>query len=70
MRVPLLNFEGGPGVPLLNFRGVPGPILNFEGRLGCWGPGPIFTPCHWAPLIFQNMKLFRLLFGRKVLNRG
>ena len=25
MRVPLLNFEGGPGVPLLNFSAVPGP---------------------------------------------
>ena len=25
MRVPLLNFEGGPGVPLLNFKGGPGP---------------------------------------------
>ena len=22
--LPLLNFEGDPGVPLLNFKGVPG----------------------------------------------
>ena len=29
MRVPLLNFEGGPRVPLLNFKGVPGP--GFQG---------------------------------------
>ena len=35
MRVPLLNFEGGPGVLLLNFEGGLGvPLLNFEG-----GPG-------------------------------
>ena len=38
MRVPLLNFEGGPGVPLLNFEGGPGvPLLNFRGI-----PGPNF----------------------------
>ena len=29
--VPLLNFEGGPGVPLLNFRWSWVPLLNFEG---------------------------------------
>ena len=35
MRVPLLNFEGGPGVLLLNFEGGPGvPLLNFRGVLG------------------------------------
>ena len=39
MRVPLLNFEGGPGVPpLLNFEGGPGVLLlNFRGV-----PGPTF----------------------------
>ena len=32
MRVPLLNFEGGPGVPLLNFEGGLGvPLLDFRG---------------------------------------
>ena len=51
MKVPLLNFVGGPGVPLLNFEGGPGvPLLNFkEGPvsrvLGSQGPGPTFTPC-------------------------
>ena len=31
MRVPLLNFEGGPGVLLLNFKGGPGvALLNFR----------------------------------------
>ena len=31
-RVPLLNFEGSPGVLLLNFEGRPGvPFLNFRG---------------------------------------
>ena len=32
MRVPLLNFEGSPGVPLLNFEGGLGvPLLDFRG---------------------------------------
>ena len=37
-RIPLLNFEGGPGVPLLNFRGSRVPLLNFEGGPGSQGP--------------------------------
>ena len=46
MRVPLLNFEGGPGVLLLNFEGGPGvPLLNFEGGPGSRGPGSTFTSC-------------------------
>ena len=49
MRVPLLNFEGAPGVLLLNFEGGPGvPLLNFEGDPGSQvsgsrGPGPTYT---------------------------
>ena len=40
MRVPLLNFEGGPGVLLLNFEGGPGvPLLNFEKEPGSRVPG-------------------------------
>ena len=39
----LWNFEGGTGVPLLNFRGVPGPTFKLWGRSR--GPGPTFTPC-------------------------
>ena len=32
MKVPLLNFVGGPGVPLLNLEGGPGILLlNFRG---------------------------------------
>ena len=39
MKVPLLNFVGGPGVPLLNFEEGPGvPFLNFRGV-----PGPTFN---------------------------
>ena len=56
LRVPVLNFEGGPGVPLLNFEGGSGvPLLKFErgpgSRVpgsrgtGSWDPGPTFTPC-------------------------
>ena len=38
MKVPLLNFVGGPGVSLLNFEGGPEvPLLNFRGV-----PGPTF----------------------------
>ena len=38
MKVPLLNFVGGPGVTLLHFEGGPGfPLLNFRGV-----PGPTF----------------------------
>ena len=38
MRVPLINFEGAPGVPLLNFEGGRGvPLLNFRAV-----PGPTF----------------------------
>ena len=49
MRVPLLNFEGGPGVLLLNFGGGPGvPLLDFSGVPcptfkiwgGSWVQGP------------------------------
>ena len=41
--VLLLNFEGGPGVPLLNFRGSRAPLLNFEG-----GPGVLVPLLHHA----------------------
>ena len=59
MKVPLLNFEGGPGISLTNFEGGPGvPLLNFERGPGCpgsrgpgsRGPGPIFTPCLYGYL--------------------
>ena len=53
MKVPLLNFVGGPGVPLLNFERSPGvPLLNFEGGPGSRGPGPTFTPCRPKDEIF------------------
>ena len=48
MRVPPLNFEGGPGAPLF-LKGGGGesrvPVLNFKGGLGSRVPGPTFTPC-------------------------
>ena len=73
MRVPLLNFKGGPGVPLLNFEGAPGvPYLNFKGGLGSrgpgsWGPDPTFPPCrreigiHWMQLFL--FRLFRTKYS-------
>ena len=55
MRVPLLNFEGGPGVLLLNFEGGPGvPLLNFEGGPGSQGPE---VPGSWSH--FYTMMPFR-----------
>ena len=60
MMVPLLNFEGDPGVLPLNFEGGPGvPLLNFEG-----GPGVLVPLLHHA----LKLKLFKLkiclfLFG-------
>ena len=49
LKVPLLNFEGGPGVLLSNFEGGPRvPLLNFRGVLGptlkLWGGSPVPGP--------------------------
>ena len=49
MKVPLLNFEGGPGVPLLSFeRGPKVPLLNFTGG-GSWVPLLNFEEESWVP---------------------
>ena len=53
MKVPLLNYVGGPGVPLLNFEGGAGvPLLNFEGprvaRSRVPGPGVLVPLLHHA----------------------
>ena len=63
MRVPLLNYEVGPGVPLLKFTGVLGPTFKLWGgsRVSglrswgpeSWGPGPL--------LRFACLELSRLL---------
>ena len=55
MRVPLLNFEGGPGFLLTIFEGDLGvPLLNFKGGPGFRVPlfevpgprtGSTFIPC-------------------------
>ena len=65
MKVPILNYVGGPGVPLLFFEGSPGvPLSNFEGGPGCRVPGSrgpgsqgpelTFTPCH-SELVMKNV---------------
>ena len=58
MKVPLLNFVGGPGVPLLNFEGGPGvPLLNFEGVSSSEVPGPgVLVPLlhHACEVLFKN----------------
>ena len=65
MKVPLLNFEGGPGVPLLNFSGSRVPLLNFEGVPGpgsqdpeVSAPGVLVPHSHHAShmCIFRNLK--------------
>ena len=82
MRVPLLNFEGGPGVLLLNFEGGPGvPLLNFRGVPGptfkLWGgsrgPGPTFTPCRilsniWLILIcLERFMTFNIIWQKLII---
>ena len=50
MRVPLLKFEGGPGILLLNFEGGPGvPLLNFEEGPGFQGHG-VWSHVYTMPL--------------------
>ena len=47
--VPLLNFEGGPGVLRLNFEGGSGvPLLNFEGGPGSLGSEVLVPLLHYA----------------------
>ena len=71
--LPLLNFEGGPGILLLNFEGGPGvPLLNFRGVSGptfkLWGesrvPGPRVPRARvlgsWSH--FYTMPTFRVSF--------
>ena len=56
MKVPLLNFEGSPGVLLTNFERGPGvPLLNFEGgslvlglRVTRFRPGVLVPLLHHA----------------------
>ena len=63
MRIPLLNFEGGPGVlllnfekghgvPLLNFRRIQVLLLKFEGGLVS-GPQVVVPLLHHAIFDFQ-----------------
>ena len=59
MKVPLLNFEGGPGVPLLNFEGgsrVPVPRVPRSRVLVSWSH-------------FYTMPLFCYIFGEGAENQ-
>ena len=62
MRVPLLNFEKGPGVPLLNFEGGPR-VSTFKlwggGGRGPEVPGPsVLVPLLHHALVIQGIKYF------------
>ena len=65
MRIPLLNFEGAPGVPLLNFKEGPGlPLLNFEGGPEVPGPeirdpGVLVSLLHPARILGLRMRNFQ-----------
>ena len=56
MRVPLLNFEGGPGVPLLNFRGVSGATFKLLRGSRVPSPGVLVPLLHHAPLLESLFK--------------
>ena len=67
MKVPLLNFAGGPRIPLLTFEGGPGVLLlNFRGvtdpgsqNPGVLGPGILVPLLHHAG--FTELCLLNLL---------
>ena len=59
MRVPLLNFEGGPAVPLLMFEGVPGPGPQDP---EVPGPGVLVPLLHHAAFLHAFLKLQFFLF--------
>ena len=59
--VPLLNFEGGPGVPLLNFMGFPVPLLNFEG-----GPGVLVPLLHRANKSAYDVQIIHYIFQKVI----
>ena len=78
MRVPFLNFEGGPGVLLLNFEGGPGvPLLNFGGgsrvpspRVRVPGPGVLVPLLHHAvKMLRKSSKFYPEIFAFKVVVR-
>ena len=59
MRVPLSNFERGPGVPRLNFEGGPGvPLLNFRWVPAARYHGPeVPGPGVLVPLLHHAKKI-------------
>ena len=68
MRVPLLNFEGGPGVLLLNFEEVPWvPLLNFEGNPEVLGPRIPVPLLHHA--IYQAFR-FHFVYCKRLHVHG
>ena len=69
MKVPLLNFIGGPGIPLLNFEeGLGVPLLNFRGV-----PGPTFklwggSRVPWSWPHFYTMPVHKYINFRSLKN--
>ena len=58
--IPFLNFKEGPGVQLLNFRGSQVPLLNFEG-----GPG-FKVPGSWSHFYTMTKTLSLSLWSQKL----
>ena len=62
MRIPLLNFEGGPGVPFLNFEGVPDPGVLIP--LLHHAKKPQKTTLVIKELLYNKKSIFLLLFQK------
>ena len=72
MKVPLLNFAGGPGAPLLNFEGGPGvPLLNFREVLVPFLHHAVFNLSGSNQKIVLQFPVFRkrVLFSRKFVSK-
>ena len=69
MKVPLLNFVGGPGVSLLNFKGVPGPTFKLLGGSrvpGSWSH--FYTMSKLLKGITENLTIYFTSIFQKVQN--
>ena len=64
MRVPLLNFEGGPGVPTLNFKEVPGPTFKLWGDPVSQSPEVMGSWSHFYTIPIGEYKIYQKKFTK------